>query len=320
MALCTLGVAVGLVLAPWSSRRRLLRITSFSWAYCLMQLMVLVAAGCLSIRHIVWRLVRTDAEERWISAHHRLLSTALGWVLGAARVCFRFEAVVSDASIDQALHDADPVLVLARHGGPGDSFVLVHLLLTRYHRRLNIVLKDALQFDPAVDILLNRLGCCFVRSASGSGEAQGARLGEMARTLGSRGTLLLFPEGANWTPLRRRRAIRHLQVAHEDEAASAASLMSNVLPPRPGGVLACLDGRPELGVVMVAHAGLDQVVRATQAWDQLPLSTPMTIRIWPTVAAPLDPESRGQWLTTEWAIVDEWIGGYHSGMLDQPHR
>jgi 1-acyl-sn-glycerol-3-phosphate acyltransferase len=320
MGVCTIGVIVGLVGAPLSPRRRLLRITSFSLAYCLMELMVLIAAGCLSIHHVVWRLVRTDVEERWLSAHHRLLATALGLVLGAARVCFRFEAVVSDASIDQTLHDAAPVLVLARHGGPGDSFVLVHLLLTRYRRRLKIVLKDALQFDPAVDILLNRLGCCFVRSASGSGDSQGALLGEMARTLGPRGALLLFPEGANWTPRRRRRAIQHLREAREDKAASAASLMANVLPPRPGGVLACLDVRPDLRVVMVAHAGIDQVVHAAQAWDQLPLTTPMTIRIWPTVTAPLEPQARGQWLTTEWAIVDEWIGGYHSGVLDQSQR
>jgi predicted acylesterase/phospholipase RssA len=56
----------------------------------------------------------------------------------------------------------DPVLVLARHGGPGDSFALVHLLLTRYHRGVRIVLKDILQIDPLIDLLLNRLGCCFL--------------------------------------------------------------------------------------------------------------------------------------------------------------
>jgi 1-acyl-sn-glycerol-3-phosphate acyltransferase len=278
-----------------------------------MELGVLVAAGWLSVHRVVWRIFRSDIDEKWLAAHHHLLATALGWVLRAARLCLGFEANVSDASSDQALNEIAPVLVLARHGGPGDSFVLVHLLLARYRRRLNIVLKDALQFDPAIDILLNRLGCCFVHSASGAGDAQGAVLGEMARKLGPNGTLLLFP-------LRRRRAIQHLHDTNEAEAASTASLMPNVLPPRPGGVLACLDASPELNVVIVAHAGIDRTVRIAQAWDQLPLRTPMMIRIWPAIQAPPEPDARRQWLTTEWAIVDEWIGGYHAGVLDQPPR
>ena len=46
--------------------------------------------------------------------------------------------------------------------------------------------------------------------------------------------------------------------------ARAAELMTNVLPPRTGGVFACLDARPGLDVVLAAHAGLDKIVRGAR--------------------------------------------------------
>jgi hypothetical protein len=88
--------------------------------------------------------------------------------------------------------------------------------------------------------------------------------------------------------------------------------MTNVLPPRPDGVFTCLDANPQLSVVVVAHAGLDRMVRAGQVWDQLPLSTPMTVRAWPTVEVPKDREARLAWLTLEWAIVDQWVDAFHA--------
>ena len=89
--------------------------------------------------------------------------------------------------------------------------------------------------------------------------------------------------------------------------------MTNVLPPRPDGVFTCLDANPTLGVVVVAHAGLDRMVRARQVWEQLPLDTPMTVRAWPTAAVPIETEDRLAWLTLEWAVVDEWVDAFHAG-------
>ena len=44
---------------------------------------------------------------------------------------------------------AGRVLVLCRHAGPGDSFILIHALVNWYDREPRIVLKDTLQWDPA---------------------------------------------------------------------------------------------------------------------------------------------------------------------------
>lgn len=302
---------VGVLLVPVSRRRRVLRIAAFAGSYCVVEMAVMVAAGILWLRRGVRGRAGDESERSWVDTNQRLLAWALGRVLGAARRFLGFQVVVVETSDATALAGMDPVLVLARHGGPGDSFALVHLLLTRYHRCVHIVLKDILQLDPAVDLLLNRLNCCFLGSDHGRDTTE--RLAQMACDLGPGDALLLFPEGANWTPDRRQRAIRHLRRHHKTQAARAAALMTNVLPPRPDGVFTCLDANPGLGVVVVAHAGLDRMVRARQAWDQLPLRTCMTVRAWPAAEVPADREGRLAWLTLEWAVVDEWVDAFHAG-------
>jgi 1-acyl-sn-glycerol-3-phosphate acyltransferase len=304
---------IAAVLAPVSRRRRVLRMAAFALSYCAVELVVMTAAGLLWLRHTVpGRRGAARLRRSWVDANQRLLAWALGRVLGAARRFLSFEVVVVETSDTTALAEVDPVLVLARHGGPGDSFALVHLLLTRYHRSVRIVLKDVLQLDPTLDLLLNRLNCCFLATPSGDVQDMTDRLAQMASGMGPGDALLLFPEGANWTPDRRQRAIRHLSRHHKTHAARAATLMTNVLPPRPDGVFTCLDANPGLGVVVVAHAGLDRMVRARQVWEQLPLITPMTVRAWPTAEVPKDREDRLTWLTLEWAVVDEWVDAFHA--------
>jgi 1-acyl-sn-glycerol-3-phosphate acyltransferase len=179
-------------------------------------------------------------------------------------------------------------------------------------RRLRIVLKEVLQVDPAPDPLLNRLDCCFLPSPSTREEDGARRIGRTARSLRSGEALVLFPEGANWTPERRWRVVGHLWRRREVSAVRAAVLMANVLPPRFGGVLACLDARPDLEVVVLAHAGLDRISHLRQAFDAVPFTRPMTVRMWP-VSRPLGTdEGRRYWLTAEWAIVDEWIDRHHA--------
>jgi 1-acyl-sn-glycerol-3-phosphate acyltransferase len=304
---------LGLVVGCFGGRRRLLRVGAAGVAYCAMEIVVLSRAAGLWLRLKAWRVGRPVSEEQWVAVHEALLDSTLAWLLHVGRRCFGFTVVLDQAPEPAALHEPLPVLVLARHGGPGDSFALVHLLLNRYHRRVRIVLKDLLQLDPVFDIVLNRIGNCFLPATHANDKDLTAQLAGIARVLGPGDALLLFPEGRNWTPDRRLRAIRRLRADHGPRAARTATLMAHVLPPRPGGVLACLDARPDLAVVVVAHAGLDRIVRVRQGWDQLPFTTPMTIRVWPTAPVPQGDDAKRAWLTTEWAVVDQWIDAHHDG-------
>ncbi len=307
LAVCFAALSVtGLVVAPFDRHRRILRVGAFAFSYLAVELTSL--AGLLAL----WTVKRFHSDAWWKEVNTRLLGWALGAVIAAARRWCGFTVTIEDRPHATPLDDDRPVLVLARHGGPGDSFVLVWLLINRYNRCPRVVLKEVLRWEPLIDVALSRLGACFLPKQPPPGEDLAVRLSTLAAGMDGRDALLIFPEGGNWTPRRRIRAIAHLRAERRHRAAAAAVLMVHVLPPRPAGVLACIDARPELAIVVVAHTGLDELVTPALVWRAIPFGRPMTVRWWPVAGPPPDDEARMRWLTTEWSIVDEWIDSRQS--------
>ena len=91
---------------------------------------------------------------------------------------------------------------------------------------------------------------------------------------------MIFPEGGNFTPQRRERAINRLNRLGLHRMAERAEEMINVLAPRPGGVLAALDAAPEADVLLVAHTGLDHVVSIADVWHSLPMDKRLLMGWW----------------------------------------
>jgi 1-acyl-sn-glycerol-3-phosphate acyltransferase len=228
--------------------------------------------------------------------------------MAAARRLFGFEVVI--VGREPAIVAGQPLVVLARHAGPGDSFTLVHLLITRYHRNPRVVVKQMLQWDPGLDVMLTRLRSHFLPSSTGAGDDHAQAVADLASQLGPADALLLFPEGGNWTPRRHRRAIVRLLRAGHRARAKRASARQHVLPPRPGGTIAALAARTDTQVVVLAHAGLDTPVNPQQMWHALPLRhRPMRVRasLHPASTVPRDDDAIRNWLDDQWADVDQWI-------------
>jgi 1-acyl-sn-glycerol-3-phosphate acyltransferase len=295
--------ALGGLAWPVASKRWVPRLALLGAVYVTLDACLMLACTGVWLRHPV--AARRD-QDRWVEAHLRLLRWTLRALRAAVGALLGFRVRVEEPP-DAAELPATPLLVLARHAGPGDSFTLVDLLLSRYGRRPRIVLKEELQWDPGLDVLLNRLGACFLAPA---GDDRTAQLASVARELRGRDAMLIFPEGRNWTPLRYRRALARLRREVGRRAATEAARNRHVLPPRPAGVQACLAARPDLDVVVVAHTGLEDLVSPALLWRALPLTDrPMTVRWWyePAAKVPSDPDEQTQWLQVQWAIVDSWI-------------
>lgn len=211
-------------------------------------------------------------------------------------------------------YDGRPLLILSRHAGPGDSFLVVHALLNWYAREPRIVLKDTMQWDPAIDVVLNRLPNRFIRPqpSAGDGEADRvvAQVGELSRHLDSNDAFVIFPEGGNFTEHRRKRAIERLRrKGHIDEAEKAERLR-HVMAPRPGGVLAALTQARDADVVLVAHTGMEHMVTVLDVWRELPMDREIRMRWWlvPAAEVPEGEEARIDWLYAWWARIDAWVG------------
>ena len=288
---------VGLVTLVADRRARLLRLAAMSAVYAAIEVAVVIAML------VTWglRLVRLAGD----GADRRVTGWALATVLGAARIINGFRVELQEPDSWAPLDRPDPVLVLARHGGIGDSFALVHLLIARYRRRPRVVLKGVLRWDPMLDVALTRMGACWLEPSSG--EAGRDAIGRLAADARPGDAVLLFPEGGNWTARRRYSGMARLWRTGQGDALKTAALLEHVLPPKPGGVLACLDAQPDMPVVIIAHTGLDKITSLQQLWAALPFRVPMKMRWWPAAPAPLDESGRLRWLTTEWAVVDQWI-------------
>ena len=201
-----------------------------------------------------------------------------------------------------------PLLVLARHAGPGDSLLLVHALITHARLRPRVVLKQLLRLDPCLDVLLGRVPHCFVPPNAAPHRTADA-IGELVADMGVGDALVIFPEGGNFTERRRQRAIHWLRRHGRPREAARTERLSHVLPPRTDGTLAALAAAPQADVVFVAHTGLDGMVSGRTLWQGIPLRRTVRATWWRVAAEdlPEGPERQADWLRAQWACVDSWI-------------
>jgi 1-acyl-sn-glycerol-3-phosphate acyltransferase len=309
---------VATVLSPVvPGRLRPLRLLSLLLMHLILESLMLVELFGLWIASGFGYLIRRPFFER---IHYDIVQTYLVIFFREARRVARLQIVTEGTPPDA--FPGEPLLVCSRHAGPADSFTLMYALMHWYGREPRVVLKDTLKWDPAIDVILNRLPNRFI--SPGSGAADGGRLeqqvGELARNLDQNDAFVIFPEGGNFTPERRQRGIDTLHRLGLESMARRAERMENVIAPRPGGLIAALDAAPEADVVLVAHTGLDHLFTVRDIWRELPMDKQILMRWWrvPREEIPAGRAARIDWLFTWWEQIDEWVAEHRP--VDLPPR
>ena len=296
------------VLGGGRVRGRALRVVAFAVVYTLGECLCLLA--CLAL-WLAAPVARWRDGARFQARHVRVLRGLLGALIRAAETVFAFRLRLEHPrrAADTLVAGGRPLIVLARHAGPGASFVLVHVLLREAGRVPLIVLKKRLRLDPALDVLLGRLGCAFIGNSGIRGEVATAAVAALAADLGPSDALVLFPEGGDWTPTRHRLAERRLRRRGLRREAAAAAAMPNVLPPRPAGTFAALTAAPAAELAIFMHTGHDDPLDVASLWAALPLRRELHMVWWneprPQVA---DPDDCARWLNDVWKRIDAWVG------------
>ena len=308
--------------SPWlPGRWRVLRLCWFGLVWLALESAALLA--CLGL-WVVSGFGGRLRSERYQDRHYAVMRWFLAVLFRVATRAFRLRVRIEEPEPtpeEAAARLARPVIVLSRHAGPGDSFLLVHHLLSGYRRRPRIVMKAVLQLDPGLDVLVNRLPNAFVPSRRDPGGTVKA-IERLAAELGPTGALVIFPEGGNFTPRRRLRAILRLEERHLVEEAARARALQHLLPPRAGGALAAIAAAPGADVVFVAHTGLDHLVTVGDIWRGLPMKQVLEARWWrvPAAEVPRGREAQVRWLYDWWARIDAWIGEHRPTPLPRPAR
>ncbi len=252
--------------------------------------------------------------EPYQSRHYAVVRWFLARMYNGAEKTYGLRVEVDEPELtaqERIARLARPVIVLSRHAGPGDSLLLIHELLTVYGRRPRVVMKATLQLDPSLDVLGNRLPNVFIQHGKTGENIFTAQIERLARGLDRTGALVIFPEGANWTPGRWRRGIRRLEREGRTDLAARARDMPNLLPPRPGGTLAAITACPDADVIFVAHAGLDNIISVGDFWRSFPIDQVIRAKWWRVpfdqVPRSADHEAQEKWLYDWWERIDSWI-------------
>jgi len=312
---------VAVALSPWlPGRWRALRLLWFGLVWLALESIALSACLALWVASGFGGRLRSEPyQER----HYAIMRWFLATLYKVATRAFRLRVEVEEPELtprEVAVRLTRPVIVLSRHAGPGDSFLLVHQLLSSYQRQPRIVMKAALQLDPGLDVMINRLPNAFVPPGRGAGVIQ--EIERLASGLGPKGALVIFPEGGNFTPRRRLRAIRRLEERHLAEEAKRARAMEHLLPPRSGGALAAIAAAPTADVIFVAHTGLDHMITVGDIWRGLPMEQVLKARWWrvPADEVPHGRDAQVRWLYDWWERIDTWIGENRPTALPRPDR
>jgi 1-acyl-sn-glycerol-3-phosphate acyltransferase len=324
-------------------RFRLPRVVFLATVYLVWDSLVLLAALVLWIASGFGFALRRPA---FVRAHYALGAWALkvlfwvvGWVLrlqivtegeadhppggdgGSPETSAPADPVAARAAFAELFSPGTPLVVASRHGGPGDSFILVHTLLNAVGREPRIVLKDTLQWDPAIDVLLNRIPTRFITPTgfagprkSGGGRKGGGvgveqQIADLAGGLDADDALVIFPEGGQVSVTRRASRIARLRRSGRDRLAERAERLRHVMPPQPGGVFAALDAAPDADVVLIGHTGLDRLRTLGDIWRELPMDKRLTMRAWRVARdeIPTDREEQAEWLFAWFERIDRWI-------------
>ena len=311
-----LWLLVAALLSPLvQGRLRPLRLLWLAMMHLVLESIILVELFGLWIASGFGYFIRRPWFER---VHYDIAQAYLRIFFREARRVLRLKIVTQGPAPDA--HPGEPLLVCCRHAGPGDSFTLMYALMHWYRREPRVVLKDTLAWDPAIDVILNRVPSRFISSNPKAGADFETQIGELARNLDSNDAFVIFPEGGNFTPRRRQRAIEKLRRLGLEAMAKRAENMKNVLAPRPGGVIAALDAAPDADIILVAHTGLDHLLTVADVWRELPMDKQIIMRWWrvPREEIPDGRDDRIDWLFSRWEEIDRWIDEHRP--VDLPTR
>jgi 1-acyl-sn-glycerol-3-phosphate acyltransferase len=185
-------------------------------------------------------------------AHFALQRWWAARLMGALRV-------TTGVRIDTAEADClspGPAVMLCRHASLADSLVSAYVVTSHAGLNPRYVLKRELLFDPCLDIVGNRLPNHFLDRGAADSSAELAQLTALSAGLRDDEIAIIFPEGTRASPTKRTRAMEKIR-ERDPERADRLDALGHLLPPRPAGSAALIDGCPRADVVVAWHVGFD---------------------------------------------------------------
>jgi 1-acyl-sn-glycerol-3-phosphate acyltransferase len=290
-----------------TGRRRLptTRLLAFALAWSWLETLGVAASAAL------WAAGR----RRDLASHYRLQRW---WAANLMRALRRTTGLRIEVEHSEVLRPG-PVIVLSRHASLADSLVSAWLLTSLADMRPRYVLKRELLLDPCLDIVGHRLPNHFLDRDAADSSAELAQLTQLVADLGPRDAAVIFPEGTRATPAKRTRALERI-AERDPERARRLAPLRHLLPPRPAGSIAMIEGCPTADVVITWHTGFDGLDTFRGIRRALGRGVPVARVAATRIARETIPTGRtlADWLDAQWLEADRAVAELFG--RDTPHR
>jgi 1-acyl-sn-glycerol-3-phosphate acyltransferase len=205
--------------------------------------------------------------------------------------------------------DEQPILLFVRHASLVDVLLPAVFVSGPHDVLLRYVMKREVLFDPAIDLVGQRLENAFVSRGKGSAEREEQAIRSLASGLGPREGVIVFPEGTRFSEEKRADSLARIRDSGDAARLARAEKLEHVLPPRSRGPLAVLDAARNADVIFLAHRGFDGAHGALDVLRGALIGRAIELKTWrvPRAQVPSEREACLVWLDTEWARVDAWI-------------
>jgi 1-acyl-sn-glycerol-3-phosphate acyltransferase len=293
------------------SRGVALRSGAVVTVYLTCEVLGIVASGGLW----AWKSLLPVDAERWTDIHFRLEAW---WGTTLFRAVVRLFGLRLEVEGDADL-GRGPYLLLVRHASTADTLLASALVSGPWGLRLRYVLKKELLWDPCLDIVGHRVPNAFVDRSSEDSAAEVRRVQELARDLGPRDGILIYPEGTRFTHAKRRRILDRFQCNGDAKMLEYARSLAFVLPPRPGGMLGLLEAAPEADIVVCAHTGFEGAASLAHIWRGALVHQVIRVqfRRIPRDEIPSGRDARIAWILEQWQRVDAWVANQQRAEISQ---
>lgn len=274
--------------------------------YLSCEIMGIAASGGLW----VWNRILPIDAERWAEIHFRLEAW---WGTTLFRAVVRIFGLRLEVESDADL-GRGPYLLILRHASTVDTLLASALVSHPYGLRLRYVLKKELLWDPCLDIVGQRLPNVFVDRFSDESTEEIRRVQALARDLGPRDGILIYPEGTRFSETKRERVLERFNQKGDAKMLNYARSLEFVLPPRPGGTLGLLEATPEADVVVCAHTGFEGTASLAEIWKGALVHQVIRVqfRRIPRDEIPTERDARIAWILEEWQRVGAWVESHQS--------
>jgi len=199
------------------------------------------------------------------------------------------------------------IILAARHTSIGDTFLPLALASIPYEKKLGFVMKKELEWDPAIDFAVSHLDHIFITRGTGDALDEIAQVGKLAKSPELDG-VVIFPEGTRYTKKKWGQVKKSMEEHGNEKLVNWMTDNPNVLPPRPGGILALLENNDSADVVFLAHRGFENARRFRDVLNGTFAGSDIYIKIWGVKFEDLPTTESDQkdWIMENWKIVNDF--------------